>query len=83
MKNIMKNIIAFFVSIWNFFFGKKVVEPVKAEPKTLEQKMEEMEYRPKKRYQKRIVPSHNNRKKTRGRYFQVVPTGRVIYHYAR
>jgi hypothetical protein len=79
----MKKIIAFFVSLWNFFFGKKAIkEPVKAEPKTLEEKMEERHPEPTK-HNKKIVPGHNNRKKTKGRFFQIVPTGRVIYHYAK
>jgi hypothetical protein len=74
----MKKIIAFFVSIWVFLFGKKVAEPVKVESKTLAEKMEE-QY-PKKYRPHQMIPQHNNRKRTRGRKFQTVPTGRVIYH---
>jgi uncharacterized membrane protein len=82
----MKRIIAFFVSIWVFLFGEKVVEPVKAEPKTLAEKMEEMKYEPKRRYQQRMVPQHNNRKNKpnkrgrRSRLVQYVPGGKAIYH---
>lgn len=61
----MKRIIAFFVSIWVFLFGKKVVEPVQAKPKTLAEKMEEAGGLKKKYRPKRQVPPHNNRKNTR------------------
>jgi hypothetical protein len=80
MKTI-KSIIAFFVSIWVFLFGKKAVKTVNAAPpkKTLEERMEEAGPKPKYR-PKRIVPQHNNRKNTRGRYVQFTPSGRAIYH---
>lgn len=77
----MKRIIAFFVSIWVFFFGKKVVESEKAEPKTLTEKLEDLSPEFKKRYRpQQLIPPHNNRKNTRGRYTQFTPGGKAIYH---
>jgi hypothetical protein len=78
MKTI-KSIIAFFVSIWVFLFGKKDTEPVKVEPKTIEKKIEEANTKIRHRIQ-RMIPQHNNRKNTRGRYVQHTPSGRAIYH---
>jgi len=81
----MKQIIAFFVSIWVFLFGKKVVEPVKVEPDTLSEKLDKLE----KKYFRPSgprTPQHNNRKSkpnqrgVRSRYVQYTPGGRAIYH---
>ena len=85
----MKKFIAFFVSIWVFLFGKKglkkIEEPVKAEPKTVTEKIEESNKKIIHRIQ-RMVPQHNNRKShknkrgVRSRHVQYIPSGRTIYH---
>jgi hypothetical protein len=81
MKNILKAIRRFFLSIWNYFFGKK-------EKKTLTQKEEkgdnvgQIKWTP-----KQVIPVHNNRKNGRGRYTQHIVeadgTSRTIYHGAK
>jgi hypothetical protein len=72
----MKKIIAFFVRIWVFLFGKKAT-PIAP---TLQKLMDE-HADVKNKFTHMMKPSHNNRKQTRGRRIQVVPiSGRVIFH---
>ena len=76
----MKTIIAFFVSIWVFLFGKKAIEFTVAKPETLSDKLDKIEEKHHLRRSGPHVPPHNNRKNTRGRYTQFTPGGRAIYH---
>lgn len=77
----MKNIIAFFVMIYNWFISlfKKESKPVK---ETLAEKMEKSNSKILNKIQK-MIPSHNNRRNTRGRFTQYTPSGRAIYHGAK
>lgn len=80
----MKKIIAFFVFIYQWiahklgFRGWKEIEP---EPAVVPVK-KYVTPEPTKfvRRARRLVPLHNNRKNTRGRYTQFTPSGRAIYH---
>ena len=78
----MKRIIAFFVSIWIFLFGKKVSDSHKATEAVFSEAKREST--PQISYgNRRSIPVHNNRKNTRGRYTQhIVGEGssRPIYH---
>ena len=74
----MKKIIAFFVNIWVFLFGKRVKENVIEKPKPI--------FAPRKGGP--ITAAHNNRKPTKGRHVQYVNMGpngvsRAIYHGAK
>ena len=77
----MKKFIAFFVMIWNWivslFQNKKVVEaPFKEALKEVQNYVNHP-----------VIPPHNNRKRTRGRYVQYMNVGagrtRPIYHGAK
>ena len=69
----MKKIIAFFVNIWIFLFGKR-------EKVEKEKVIDKIFHRP----SGPTVPAHNNRKVRKGRYVQYINTGegreRAIYH---
>lgn len=71
MKKLFKIIIEFFLRIWNFLFGSKKVETPKEAPQ------EQFTNKP-------IIPMHNNRRNTRGRFVQYINMGegrqRAIYH---
>lgn len=78
----MKN---FFVLIWNWitsFFVKKE-EPVEVEVKPPERKVEIIKKPKIKSIGFRAHVQHNNRKRTRGRIFQIVTVGntsKIIHH---
>lgn len=84
----MKKIIAFFVSIWIFFFGSKnLTEVVPAELDTLADKLEKSNSELKRRIYGKIVHQHNNRGNTckRGKNSRLMrkqntPSGKTIYH---
>ena len=81
MKKLLMILVQWFLGL---FKSKKevIVEP--APKKTLEEKIEELKPYIKPKYHSRqMIPIHNNRKRTRGRNIQILPTGRVIYHYAK
>jgi len=78
MKTIIKLILTFFVNIWVFLFGKKGAEPAEAKRESV----------PEVRYgNRRIIPVHNNRRNTRGRFTQYILLKdggtRPIYHGAK
>lgn len=79
----MKRIIAFFVSIWVFLFGKKDPKWVEVKPETLSDKLDKIEKKHFFRPSGPRVPQHNNRKNTRYRYTQYTPGGRAIFHEGR
>jgi hypothetical protein len=66
MKTIIKLIIRFFILIRNFLFGKKVKESVKLENTSVP--MVKILNQP-------VIPKHNNRRITRGRFVQYVNMG--------
>jgi len=82
----MKKIIAFFVFIYNWFISFFKRKEVIVEKETLTQKLEKRKESHSPRRQ-RIIPDHNNRKTTKGRFVQYINVGegrtRPIYHGAK
>jgi hypothetical protein len=76
MKKLFLKIGNFFISIWNFFFGKNEVKETPGES-----------YGQVKYTNRRIIPAHNNRKNNRGRLTQYIlqsdGSTRAIYHGAK
>lgn len=80
----MKNIIAFFVMIYNWFIS--LFKKEKKEKKTLKDLYDENFEKSNSKILNKIqkmIPSHNNRRNTRGRFTQYTPSGRAIYHGAK
>jgi hypothetical protein len=74
----MKTIIRFFVTLWKWFISLFKREPEKkVEPQKVS--TPEIQWTP-----NPVVPNHNNRRNTRGRFVQYVNVGegrqRAIYH---
>lgn len=78
----MKKIIAFFVNIWIFLFGKRVKETLTKKTEASKKTIAPISSGVK-------VPLHSNRKVTKGRRVQYVPLKdgsgrkRAIYHFPK